>query len=121
MVVMAMMMVMGAQEEGEEVTCQAIPTAGAPLADAAALVQQLRVRPGLCCPTGSEVCSLVETVGNSLATLCGSWSPCPSCADVSNNLNKVLSQCNRNSSVQGEYDPDDSDRQLFLTSNTLHP
>jgi hypothetical protein len=119
LVVMSMGM-RGAEAQGA--SCLNNAGAGAPFGDAAAVVQQLRVTAGPCCNSGGGFCSVLATSGNAAATICGDFSPCPNCADVGNDLNQVLAQCNVLNEVQGVYSTDGTSEHLFyLTSNSEHP
>lgn len=110
----------GAEAQGA--SCLNIAGAGAPFGDATAVVQQLRVTAGPCCKSGTAFCSVLATSGNAAATICGDFSPCPNCADVGNDLNQVLAQCNDLNQVQGVYSTDGTSEHLFyLTSNSEHP
>ncbi len=73
--------------EAQTVQCLTEAGAGAPFSDATAVVQQLRVTPGQCCVSSGNFCSPLVTSGNAVATICGSFNPCPNCADAGKDLN----------------------------------
>ncbi|KAH8941611.1 hypothetical protein BDL97_14G051200 [Sphagnum fallax] len=120
LVVMSVAMMQVAEAQGP--TCLTVAGGGAPFSDATAVVQQLRVTPGQCCNTnGAGFCTVVLTSGNAAASVCGT-NVCPNCADVGNDLNEVLAQCNVLNEVEGVYSPDGtSDELYYLTSASNHP
>jgi hypothetical protein len=58
---------------------------------------------------------VLVTSGNAVATICGSFNPCPSCANLGKDLNSVLAQYNILNEVQGVYMPA-SNQFFFLTT-----
>jgi hypothetical protein len=119
LVVMSVAMMQVAEAQGP--SCLTVPGGGAPFGDATAVVQQLRVTPGQCCNSGSAFCTVVLTSGNAAASVCGT-NVCPNCADVGNDLNEVLAQCNVLNEVEGVYSPDGtSDELYYLTSASTAP
>jgi hypothetical protein len=120
LMVMTVSMMHGAEAQGP--SCLTVSGAGAPFGDATTVVQQLRVTPGQCCHSGGGFCTVVLTSGNAAASVCATNSVCPSCADVGNDLNQVLAQCNVLNEVQGVYSPDGTSDELFyLTSASQVP
>jgi len=111
--------------EAQTASCLTVAGGSAPYADAATVVQRLRVMPGQCC-NGSGSCRVVAQSGNAAATICGfgaySGNYCVSCANMGNALNVVLSRCNLQNTVQGVYSPaGDGTRLLYITSASSHP
>lgn len=104
-------------------SCLHVSGGAAPFNDAATVIQELRVKAGQCCQSNSGgFCTVLLTSGNASATICGPVNYCPTCVDVGNSLNVVLSQCNVQNTVQGVYSPDGSSLQLFyITSASTHP
>jgi hypothetical protein len=120
LMVMTVSMMQRAEAQGP--SCLTVSGAGAPFSDATAVVQQLRVTPGQCCHSGGGFCTVVLTSGNAAASVCATNSVCPNCADVGNDLNQVLAQCNVLNEVQGVYSPDGTSDELFyLTSASQVP
>ncbi|CAK9204026.1 unnamed protein product [Sphagnum troendelagicum] len=119
LVVMSVAMMQVAEAQGP--SCLTVPGGGAPFSDATAVVQQLQVMPGQCCNSGGGFCTVVLTSGNAAASVCGT-NVCPNCADVGNDLNQVLAQCNVLNEVEGVYSPDGtSDELYYLTSASNAP
>jgi hypothetical protein len=120
LLVMTVSIIHGAEAQGP--SCLTVSGAGAPFSDATAVVQQLRVTPGQCCHSGGGFWTVVLTSGNAAASVCATNSVCPNCADVGNDLNQVLAQCNVLNEVQGVYSPDGTSDELFyLTSASQVP
>jgi hypothetical protein len=114
LMVMTVSMMQGAEAQGP--SCLTVSGAGAPFSDATAVVQKLEVMPGQCCHSGGGFCTVVLTSGN------GAASVCPNCAELGNDLNQVLAQCNVLNEVQGIYSPDGTSDELFyLTSASQVP
>jgi hypothetical protein len=119
LVVMSVGIMQVAEAQGP--SCLTVAGAGAPFSDATAVVQQLQVTPGQCCNSGAAFCTVVLTSGNAAASVCGN-NVCPNCADVGNDLDQVLAQCNVLNEVQGVYSPDGTSDELFyLTSASQDP
>ncbi|CAM6083968.1 unnamed protein product [Calypogeia fissa] len=105
----------------EAQSCLTVAGGAAPFADAANVVAQLRTSGQECCQTSSGYCTVQVESGNAAATVCGATGICPKCADVGNDLNIVLADCNNNNYVEGVYSPDGGQTLYYLTSASNHP